>query len=134
MIAPKLHPTPRSALPPGVGNPNVDHQSGPRRCQKKKKRGHQKKPSLILLEKKEFRSVSPCLPNVTKLPQWVCPVAKTKKNKQEYLPMVHTLRNQTDAAIIHPISPAILANLVGASNMIPGALPFWHTNGHFGPA
>jgi hypothetical protein len=59
---------------------------------------------------------------------------KNKKNKQEYLPMVHTLRNQTDAAIIHPISPAILANLVGASNMIPGALPFWHTNGHFGPA
>ena len=36
-------PDPQVGLSPGVGNPNVDPQSGPRRCQKKEG-GHQKKP------------------------------------------------------------------------------------------
>ena len=36
-------PDPQVGFSPGVGNPNVDPQHGPRRC-KKKEAGHQKMP------------------------------------------------------------------------------------------
>ena len=50
-------PDPQVGLSPGVGNPNVDPQSGPRRCQKKKraatKRSQESPITILLLQKKK---------------------------------------------------------------------------------
>ena len=77
-------PDPQVGFSPGVGNPNVDPQHGPRRCQKKKEAGHQKMPiahTYSVASKKIFRLTM--IAQRDQLLRWVVSSGKTKKQQQK---------------------------------------------------
>ena len=74
-------PDPQVGFSPGVGNPNVDPQHGPRRCQKKKEAGHQKMPIAhtysVASKKKIFRLTM--IAQRDQLLRWVVSRGKKKR-------------------------------------------------------
>ena len=106
-------PDPQVGFSPGVGNPNVDPQHGPRRCKKKRLATKRcRLPTLILLLQKKIRLTM--FAQSDQLLRWV--VSSGKKNGAMRPSRCFTTDGFHAAAEIQPFRhqlQAILAGLAG---------------------